>query len=39
MLPDKLLRNALPEPAEVVAEANFPDGRRLGMPAKIQVCK
>jgi hypothetical protein len=39
VLPDKLLRNALPDAAEVVAEANFPDGRRLGLPAKIKVCK
>jgi N-acetylglucosamine-6-sulfatase len=38
-LPDKLLRNALPKSAEVVAEANFDDGRRLGIPAKIKVCK
>jgi hypothetical protein len=38
-LPDKLLRNALPKSAEVVAEVNFDDGRRLGIPAKIKVCK
>jgi arylsulfatase A-like enzyme len=38
-IPDKLLRNALPDPAEVVAEANFADGRRLSLPAKIKVCK
>jgi N-acetylglucosamine-6-sulfatase len=39
VLPDKLLRNALPKAAEVVAEANFQDGRRLALPAKIKACK
>ena len=39
VLPDKLLRNALPDAAEVVAQANFEDGRRLGLPAKIKICK
>jgi N-acetylglucosamine-6-sulfatase len=39
VVPDKLLRNALPKAAEVVAEANLVDGRRLGLPAKIKICK
>jgi hypothetical protein len=39
VLPDKMLRNALPDAAEVVAQANFEDGRRLGLPAKIKICK
>jgi N-acetylglucosamine-6-sulfatase len=38
-VPEKLLRNALPKAAQVVAEANFVDGRRLGLPAKIKACK
>jgi hypothetical protein len=39
VLPDKLLRDALPKPAEVVAEVGFGDGRRLALPAKIKACE
>jgi arylsulfatase A-like enzyme len=38
-LPDAALRKALPDAAEVVALADFEDGRRLGRPASIRVCK
>ena len=39
VLPDSALRAALPRSAEVVGLAGFEDGRRLGLPANIRVCK
>ncbi len=39
VLPEEPLREALPKRAEVVARAEFEDGRRVARPAKIKVCK
>ena len=38
-LPDKALRKALPKRADVIAKANYIDGRRLALPARIKICK
>ncbi len=37
-LPYGALRKPAPKPAEVVAQAVFEDGRRLGLPAKLRAC-
>ncbi len=39
VLPEDVLRKALPNRAEVVARADFEDGRRVARPAKIKVCR
>jgi hypothetical protein len=39
VLPEEALREALPKHAEVVARAEFEDGRRVARPAKIKVCR
>lgn len=39
VLPEELLREALPERAEVVARAEFEDGRRLARPARVKLCR
>ncbi len=39
VLPDGLLSDPLPNAAEVVARADFEDGRRIALPAKIRACK
>ena len=39
VLPEEVLREALPNRAEVVARADFGDGRRVARPAKIKVCR
>ncbi len=38
-LPDSLLLDALPKAAQVLALANFDDGRRLAVPATIKLCR
>jgi arylsulfatase A-like enzyme len=38
-LPQKKLRSALPDKAEVVARANYTDGRRLAVVGKIRACR
>ncbi len=38
-IPDSLLRDQRPKPAELVALASYDDGRRLAVPAKIKLCR
>jgi N-acetylglucosamine-6-sulfatase len=39
VLPEEVLREALPNRAEVVARADLEDGRRVARPAKIKICR